>query len=404
MKYLILLLWCFVAQGQILKKAYDEFFKYSSIYVAGNVSNAYEKTTKDYFVDKPADGDLYGIPKVIDVTEYYPNDYRVGFGIRKLARFDYEVRPNFYDGTEMNKALSAPTAAVKGFEYLFHYEQERERGEEFINTRYFLRHTGKYHIVKLEQREQGNVGFEYQSAEVRLRLPIGKKFSISAGGIYRTHQTPYGYNPIEIWLNETITIDVFAPDNSNDIQQKEIPANPWYTLGYLYGYQDKAYASTIYNPDGTTSQVYDYIWVDDQGRTVAYTDLDFRNRIFGRLMNRYNREKWAELDSFGEIAPIVGFDFYHYSNNFWTHAYANYILPHHKYVKGNEDFSYLHRNSWGKGGHNDLLDGEQWEDWQAGLILGWKITNRLGVFIESEYTRFWDTEIHDTRFGINLRL
>ena len=25
MRYLILLLWCFVAQGQILKKAYDEF-------------------------------------------------------------------------------------------------------------------------------------------------------------------------------------------------------------------------------------------------------------------------------------------------------------------------------------------------------------------------------------------
>ena len=177
MKYLILLLWCFVAQGQILKKAYDEFFKYSSIYVAGNVSNAYEKTTKDYFVEKPADGDLYGIPRVIDVTEYYPNDYRVGFGIRKLARFDYEVKPNFYDGTEINKALSSPTAAVKGFEYLFHYEQERERGEEFVNTRYFLRHTGKYHIIKLEQREQGNVGFEYQSAEARLRLPIGKKFS-----------------------------------------------------------------------------------------------------------------------------------------------------------------------------------------------------------------------------------
>ena len=32
------------------------------------------------------------------------------------------------------------------------------------------------------------------------------------------------------------------------------------------------------------------------------------------------------------------------------------ILPYHKYVKGNEDFSYLHRNSWGKGGHNDLLE------------------------------------------------
>ena len=389
MRYLILLLWCFVAQGQILKKAYDEFFKYSSIYVAGNVSNAYEKTTKDYFVEKPADGDLYGIPRVIDITEYYPNDYRVGFGIRKLARFDYEVKPNFYDGTEINKALSAPTAAVKGFEYLFHYEQERERGEEFVNTRYFLRHTGKYHIIKLEQREQGNVGFEYQSAEARLRLPIGKKFSVSAGYIYRTHQTAYGYNPIEIWLNET--------------DENGLPINRWYTLGYMYGYQDYIYVSNIYNENGT-SEVIDYVWLNDRGQTVAYTDLDFRNRIFGRLMNRYNAEKWAELDSFAEYAPIVGFDFYHYGSKFWLHAYANYILPHHEYVKGNVDFSYLHRNSWGKGGHNDLLGGEQWEDWQGGLILGWKITKRLGIFIESEYTRFWDTEMHDTRFGLNLRL
>jgi|TARA_R100000149_G_scaffold30441_1_gene11687 hypothetical protein len=390
MRYLILLLWCFVAQGQILKKAYDEFFKYSSIYVAGNVSNAYEKTTKDYFVEKPADGDLYGIPRVIDVTEYYPNDYRVGFGIRKLARFDYEVKPNFYDGTEINKALSAPTAAVKGFEYLFHYEQERERGEEFVNTRYFLRHTGKYHIIKLEQREQGNVGFEYQSAEARLRLPIGKKFSVSAGYIYRTHQTAYGYNPIEIWLNET--------------DQDGLPVNPWYSLGYMYGFKDNIYISNIYDQDGNMSEVIDYVWVNERGQTVAYTDLDFRNRIFGRLMNRYNAEKWAELDSFAEYAPIVGFDFYHYGSKFWLHAYANYILPHHEYVKGNVDFSYLHRNSWGKGGHNNLLGGEQWEDWQGGLILGWKITKRLGIFIESEYTRFWDTEMHDTRFGLNLRL
>lgn len=390
MKYLILLLWCFVAQGQILKKAYDEFFKYSSIYVAGNVSNAYEKTTKDYFVEKPTDGDLYGIPRVIDVTEYYPNDYRVGFGIRKLARFDYEVKPNFYDGTEINKALSAPTAAVKGFEYLFHYEQERERGEEFVNTRYFLRHTGKYHIIKLEQREQGNVGFEYQSAEARLRLPIGKKFSVSAGYIYRTHQTAYGYNPIEIWLNET--------------DQDGFPVNPWYSLGYMYGYIDNIYISNIYDQDGNMSEVIDYVWVNERGQTVAYTDLDFRNRIFGRLMNRYNAEKWAELDSFAEYAPIVGFDFYHYGSKFWLHAYGNYILPYHEYIEGNVDFSYLHRNSWGKGGHNNLLGGEQWEDWQGGLILGWKITNRLGVFIESEYTRFWDTEMHDTRFGLNLRL
>ena len=35
----------------------------------------------------------------------------------------------------------------------------------------------------------------------------GKKFSLSAGAIYRTHTKAYGYNPIEIWLNETEIIE-----------------------------------------------------------------------------------------------------------------------------------------------------------------------------------------------------
>ena len=62
------------------------------------------------------------------------------------------------------------------------------------------------------------------SGEVRARLPIGNKFSISAGIIYRTHQKAYGYNPIEIWLNETEVIE-----------GEEFPVNPWYSLGYEYG-------------------------------------------------------------------------------------------------------------------------------------------------------------------------
>ena len=49
----------------------------------------------------------------------------------------------------------------------------------------------------------GKINLNYQSAEARLRLPIGDKFSISAGAIYRTHDRAYGYNPVEIWLNET---------------------------------------------------------------------------------------------------------------------------------------------------------------------------------------------------------
>ena len=393
MKKLLLalcLLISFNSNAQFLKELYKDFLKYGTFYVAGDASNAYEQTYKDYFVERPADDDLYGIPRVIDVTDYYPMDYRVGVGFRKLARFGYEVKgKNYYDGTENNKSLSAPTSSVKGLEYLFHYEKERERGEEFFNSRFFIRHVGKYHIVKLEQREQGNVGFKYQSAEIRGRLPIGKKFSVSAGAIYRTYQTPYGYNPIEIWLNET-EVDPFG---------NEYPKNPWYSLGYVYGYSDNF---TKYTDINTGEERYDWIWKDANDQIVAWSDLDFRNTIFGDLMNLYNKEQWDLLDAFGEIAPVVGFDFYHYRSNFWLHAYGNYILPYHEYIQGNEDFSYAHRNSWGKGGHNNLLEGEQWSDYQAGLIFGWKLSKTIGIFAEGEYTKFWDTEIYNSSVGINF--
>ena len=386
MKKLILLiavLLSFNAQSQFLKGLYDDFLKYGTVYAAGNVGNAKLEQTK-YFVRTNPDN-LYDIPRVVDQTTYHPNNYRIGVGLRKLARFGYESKPNFYNGTENNVGLSAPTAAVKGLEYLLHWEKQRIDGNEFDNRRLFVRHTGKYHIGKFESRESGNVGFEYMSGEVRARLPIGNKFSISAGIIYRTHQKAYGYNPIEIWLNE--------------MNEDGGAVNPWWTLGYEYGFVDELIEHKNLN---TNEVMYHWCWRDPQGNIVAYTDEDFRDRIYGSLMNRFNREAWDELDPFAEIAPIVGFDFYHYKNNFWLHAYGNWIMPHHSYVEGNEDFSYLHRNSWGKGGHNDLLGGEQWDDYQAGLMFGWKVTRSIGIFVEGEYTKFWDSEIFNSNFGINI--
>tara|TARA_R100001163_G_scaffold65769_2_gene64664 strand:+ start:762 stop:1931 length:1170 start_codon:yes stop_codon:yes gene_type:complete len=372
--------------GQVFKKIYDKVFKYSTFYVAGDIKEAYETQYPDYFIRTDPD-DLYAIPQVVDETVYHPFDYRVGFGIRRLARYDYEIKQNYIDGSENMVGISAPTGAVKGFEYLFHFEKERERSEEFVNSRYFLRHTGKYHIVKLEQRTQGNVDFQYQSAEVRFKLPIGKKISISAGAIARSHQKAYGYNPIELWLNE-------LDDQGN-------PANYWYTLGFEYGYTDHFTSYTDYN---TGNVFYDWIWRNPEGDIVAYGDRDFRDRVFGDLMNRFNQERWNELDPFMEVAPIVGVDFYHYRSKFWLHAYANWILPYHHYIKGNEDFSYLHRNSWGLGGHNNNLEGEQWDDYQGGLIFGWKISKTLGLFFEGEYVKFWDSEIVNSSIGINYRL
>ena len=363
------------------KEIYNDFLKYGTVYAAGNIENA-QLVQPNYFIRTDPE-DFYGIPQVEDRAKYHPFNYRYGFGIRKLGRFGYEHKPNFYNGTESNVGLSAPTSSVKGFEYVLHWEKERFNGNEFDNKRLFVRHTGKYHIAKFEARETGKINFEYMSGELRARLPIGKKFSISAGAIYRTHQRPYGYNPVEIWLNE-------MDEDGNAL-------NPWYTLGFEYGYDDIFYQST----DEFGNDIYDWYWINQDGVIVAHTDQQFRDLIMPRLLNRFNQEAWSELDAFAEIAPIVGFDFYHYKPKFWLHAYGNWILPYHKYVQGNEDFSYLHRNSWGKGGHNDLLDGEQWSDYQAGLVFGVKISKSIGLFIEGEYTKFWDSEMFNSNIGIN---
>ena len=372
-------------KGKFFKALYKDFLQYGTIYGAGDARSSYESSRQDFFVERPADGDLYGIPRVINVTEYYDFDYRVGFGIRKLARFDYERKPrNWYDGTEQQLAFTAPSSALAGLEYQFHFEKERLRGEDFENHRYFIKHTGKYHIVKLESRGVGKVNVNFKSAEVRARLPIGKKFSLSAGAVYRTHERAYGYNPIEIWLNET-TPDGFA-------------VNPWYSLGFLYGYDDIYYSST----DEFGNELYDWYWINPQGDIVAHTDLQFRQTVFTDLMNRFNNEAWDLLDPFAEVAPIVGVDFYHYKSKFWFHAYANWILPYHKYVAGDEDFSYGNRNNWGLGGLRQDSEFEQWDDYSAGLSAGWKLSKHLGVYVEGEYAKLWDSEIYQTSFGLNF--
>jgi len=378
---------------KFFKAVYKDFLKYGTIYGAGDLSNSIEADESTYFV-RTGDGDgLYDIPVVVDNTPEYPYDYRIGFGIRKLARFSYERKPrNFYDGNEEQLAFSAPTSALRGLEYQLHWEKERWRGEDFRNHRYFIKHTGKHHIFKVESREVGKINLAYQSAEARLRLPLGEKFSISAGAIYRTHDRAYGYNPIEIWLNET---EIFTDQDGNEF---EFPSHPWYTLGFEYGYTDHF---TTYTDANTGEEMQDWIWKDADGNIVAYSDIDFREGVFTELMNRFNREALSEIPAFGEIAPIVGMDFYHYKRNFWLHAYANYILPYHRYLKGDEVVSYLNRNNWGKGGlilDNDL---EQWADYSFGANLGWKINKNLGVFLEGEYSKMWDSELFQSTVGLN---
>ena len=130
-----------LGKDKFFKSVYKDFLKYGTIYGAGDISNSVEASEPTYFLRTNPDGSLYSIPDVVNNTEVFPFDYRYGFGIRKLARFDYERKPkNFYDGTEEQLAFSAPTSAVIGLEYQFHFEKERWRGEDFTNFNLSLIH------------------------------------------------------------------------------------------------------------------------------------------------------------------------------------------------------------------------------------------------------------------------
>jgi hypothetical protein len=41
---------------------------------------------------------------------------------------------------------------------------------------------------------------------------------------------------------------------------------------------------------------------------------------------------------------------------------------------------------------------------QGGIMFGWKIWKTVGLFAEAEYVKFWDREIFNTNFGINVTL
>jgi hypothetical protein len=44
---------------------------------------------------------------------------------------------------------------------------------------------------------------------------------------------------------------------------------------------------------------------------------------------------------------------------------------------------------------------EQWTDYSAGISLGIKLPNILGIFAEGEYAKMWDSKLYQTTFGLN---
>lgn len=341
------------------KKFVSGIFKYSTVYTSFTETSPLF-TPEQYFVTQGGD--------VQNITPEISNDFVVSWGIRKVARMDYENKQNkFYDGSEQTTSLNSNYSSIRGLEYYINYSRGRQQGRNFKSERYFVRYSAKWWSSRIDIQKNGLICLDYKSADLRLRLPLGKKLSLSLGPIVRTH-LPYGFSPISNYLE----------------------TSPWWELAYEYGYMDHFYQIDS-NNDGVLDN-YDWWWSDPEGNRIADTDLDFRKNRFTGIVNDYNERELDAIGELGTLSGVVGLDFYHYRDKFWMHLWSN-IYPIHKHIYGDEAYSY-----------ETYIGKNDWVDHNVGLMFGWYLTPKLGIYTEYEQTKFWDKKLSYTKVGLNWRL
>ena len=334
-----------LSQESDFQKQFKKTFKFSTFYGAINGGTSI------------SDQNIYSILSGLqtDIVET-PFDYSISLGLRKIARFGYENSANtFYDGTENTYSDAATIGKIKGFEFLFEADYKRQQGGDYIDQHHFLRYVGNKWIGKIEYLQDGFADIEYFEASQRFRYKIGRKLSLNFGAAQRMSE-PYGYDPLEEWLL-----------SNGNIHYTQLAIEQGYSVEF----------------DGVGGETYFY---PNDDLAAENTEV-WEAIIIPEMLSNYVEQERNALASKLEYSIIMGFDFYHYKNDFWLHSWGN-LMPYHLDTDG--DFSYHKFN-----------DGKQWLDYSGGLIFGWKINKSLGLFLEGKYNKYWNREWHDFSLGIN---
>lgn len=333
----VMTLSCCLCSGQGLKKA----FKFSTFYTAVNGGNSV------------ADQTVWSVGNGLNSTNIEtPYDYSFTMGVRKIARFGYENRAQtFYDGSEASWADGASVGKRNGLEFLAEAKYKRQMGQEFIDQNHFLRYVGDQYIVKGEFLQDGFADISYFESSQRYRLKIGSKLSFNLGVAQRLSE-PYGYDPLEEWLLD-----------NNDIH-------------YTYLALQENYSVDVPNSE----------YFSPDGELVATSTEVWEAVVIPNVISDYADKKRDELDNLLQHSLVAGLDYYHYTDEFWLHAWGN-VMPYH--VNSGDEFMY----------HNSV--GGQWLDFSGGVILGYRFNKHLGLFLEGKYNKYWNREWYNFKCGVN---
>ena len=322
--------------------AQSRILKYSTFYAAINGGTS----LSDNQVWSITSGQLQE-----DIIET-PFDYTFSIGLRKIKRFGYENRAlTFYNGTENSYSDAATLGRVDGFEYLFEADFVRRLGVNYTNQHHFVRYVADSWVAKVEYLQYGFADIKYFEASQRYRKQIKDgKLSFNVGAVQRLSE-PYGFDPLADWVldNGTLHYTYLAIQEGYNI-----------TLDGLY-----------YAPDGTI---------------VADNQAVWEEVVIPEVINDYVQGQRNALSSIVEYSAVLGFDYYHFTKNFWFHSWGN-LMPYH--IKSNNIYSYYKFNNG------------QWVDYSVGLIFGYRFNKSLGTFIEGRYNKYWNRDWHNFSVGLN---
>ena len=291
------------------------------------------------FVPNFVDGEL------VELTPQYAPNVILTLGIRKIARFDYQIKQNnFYTGNEHQATDYATISNAPGLEYLFQYSFVRNNGLELAQQEYNVRYISNMYTAKANYVNNELIDLKYSLGEVRLRKSFGG-LDFTFGVAHRSHPV-YGCNPMDDYEG---TWEEFA-------------------------------MSELYFPTANG------IWMeitDDGAEWIAGSDNEFYKYHFGRAVNNYNKRILKELGLQQEISAVLGLDYYVYKENYWLHAWGS-VYPIHE---GLTNFAYQRNTSQ--------------EEWDTGLIFGVNLNRHLSLFVEGKHLKFWGMPSYELKTGLN---
>jgi hypothetical protein len=214
-----------------------------------------------------------------------------------------------------------------------------------------MRYVANKYILKGEYLEDGFADIKYFETSERYRLKANNKLSFNIGAAQRLSE-PYGFDPLAEWILAT-----------GDIHYTNLAIQEGYNI-----------------------DVHKSEYKDPNGNIVATSKEVWESVIIPNILSEYSDKKRDELEHKTLQSLVIGFDYYHYTKNFWVHSWGN-IMPYH-YDDGGS-FTYHKYN-----------DG-QWYDYSGGLIFGYKYSKQLGTFVEGKYNKYWNREWYDFKLGIN---